>query len=1050
MSAGAPLATAVPMESPARLPRGEAIAASPNKASRSVVWGLAILAAGTLSLAAAIVFLATVLLPARPAPLAADNSTARAIGAAPTAPAQRASASAAGPDDVRREDVAELPAQSDIASSAVDPGIDTEIEDATEPLVATEPDEVAPADPPPAVRPRPVRPRQETDSEDVVSLDFQDLPWKVEVDPPATTWTSAVEELSTRLLYSSSTSKFLFPSAASSPYVAVRQIGEPVKIYDLETGRFDRKFNVKPQRDTLAVSSDGERIAALDAKFLTICEVGEAEPLIVKFEDAKQGNEFLAFASLDLVHSTGNLVTVFDPVTGKRRRQLKLGRPEALQAAAVSPGGRFLALCAPSGGVALIDLDEWTSAGMVMAIPDKVRRLAFSGDGAKLAALTADSQVICWDMARGAELYRREFDRDLGLQSRDSGRNFQWLVDGSGWLVQRSIVDEASGAVVVQLPEAHDRLIADRKRMLVVDRSGNRRDNALRLEALPQEQIATGRAAAAAGGQLADVGLPPLTRVDLTGAKAIDITAPCDWSVQPDPAPPVPAGLLDKPVLLPVPISAAVQTYLGFGDTPQAVVALRTGDDRLDIARSLLRVDLATGEKLGEWNLPGPAFVMDVSPDGSRVALSREPQSGRVDIYSLPAGKFEAAWRPSPPTRGFPVPHLGSFLDSEHIMATSWTGLSYWKLPGCECLAQCAASRVPYWPVVSPGRRYLASVLEREVVFFDTRRNSIAGRVTASSYVNRSAFHPSGNKLAALSSEEGEFRVTVWNLEDGKRLSEVALPASASGLAWCDDCLLAQYEDHCLLIDPQRSLVLWKYEHEHAKLRSDSPDSRCWVLLKSQKRIEWSQPVLCAFKLPEPFVSQVTADARATEPLLKRADRVAIEISVADKFGKEEQQTLRKTAAAALARAFAKRGFVADKASDLRMVFTFGMEKTEDVLRINNVTHQQIIPVYELTTTVALQYGRQAEVVWQREIFKNRTTSENLFAAVGSDLAAHCYRKQAIAAADSLGNFSLPSTVLPPEVSHGLGKSKLTVEGPIEAEQNEPLPERPRIDPTRI
>jgi WD40 repeat protein len=105
----------------------------------------------------------------------------------------------------------------------------------------------------------------------------------------------------------------------------------------------------------------------------------------------------LATVSRDLRIRQGDLVILWDPVTGRERRRLPRLKPGEASSVALSPDGKILA--AGSSEVCLWEVASGKLRGTLDGVGDGVSKLAFAPDGKTLATADLDGTVTLWDVA---------------------------------------------------------------------------------------------------------------------------------------------------------------------------------------------------------------------------------------------------------------------------------------------------------------------------------------------------------------------------------------------------------------------------------------------------------------------------------------------------------------------------------------------------------------------------------------------------------------------------------------------------------------------------
>ncbi len=195
-------------------------------------------------------------------------------------------------------------------------------------------------------------------------------------------------------------------AVSSARTVAVWNVADGKELF-----RFDEPDNAL-LRNFLSMSSDGRRLAALCTD--RILRVWETDSGTVVFQHpvkSQQGFEIrlspdggrLLLAGSELGDAgLIRTVSLLDLPTGKTVGQIDLGDAESLHGAAFSPDGARVAL-ALDGVAQVWDTREWKQIREIAGRFTHPDALAFSPDGAMLAAGTADGEVILWDRTTDRE-----------------------------------------------------------------------------------------------------------------------------------------------------------------------------------------------------------------------------------------------------------------------------------------------------------------------------------------------------------------------------------------------------------------------------------------------------------------------------------------------------------------------------------------------------------------------------------------------------------------------------------------------------------------------
>jgi WD40 repeat protein len=122
---------------------------------------------------------------------------------------------------------------------------------------------------------------------------------------------------------------------------------------------------------------------------------------------------------VEVTPKKGYLVLLWDPATGKEIRRFE-GLRDKVRSVAFSPDGKKLAAAARDGQVCLWDAATGKELLFIMAHPDTTDAtfaaspcVAFAPDGKQLATASTDRTVRLWDATTGKELMRFQADGAL-------------------------------------------------------------------------------------------------------------------------------------------------------------------------------------------------------------------------------------------------------------------------------------------------------------------------------------------------------------------------------------------------------------------------------------------------------------------------------------------------------------------------------------------------------------------------------------------------------------------------------------------------------------
>ncbi|MCR4415312.1 MAG: WD40 repeat domain-containing protein, partial [Thermoguttaceae bacterium] len=685
------------------------------------------------------------------------------------------------------------------------------------------------------------------------------------------------------------TAEVVFPTRPSR-FVAIgsnRGADDYREVWNLETLQAGERIGGQWKRaELVALSPDGRHLAVYGRQETRFTE---GQIAVFSAETAKQVALFPVTAAhrahyLDIAAS-GQVVLVRDSmgrteasVWNLKDRQLArrftLGtgmcRREQL---ALSPGGRYLALvggdlrvCEIANGQTVIDAAVPRAPGWG---PGQVRATAFSPDGRHLAFLVEDGaawRAYCWDLtAQGPPEVKRIgsqwAQRLRAVEPNCHEPRLEWMPDGIGWLAFGAVVlDRQTGEGIWEFPKAarqkSPRRLLDSTRLLSVTRKESGR--VLECIEVPHEKLRKAADVVRQGGDLIDVALGPLARLDRSSQKSAGLAggqAPA-WSVKPDPAPPPERKYSDQPL----PIAGLVkQVCFSSPASGQAVVLaipnphaesagavtaeLLAGFERLP--GRLERFDLFAGKRLGRIDLPCPGDLLDVSPSGRRALLRFGGQ--RIDVWSLDEGKPLCGLRPwTPPKDATLVPPIWArFVDDDRIvsLAGSPGELTLWEIPACRAVYAYPAATV-WSAALSPGRNYIALRDEGRIVMVEAATGEVQGvlpfpqgSVLGAWEPGAAAFSLDGTRFAAAWRGETISDLVAWDLSTGALIADAHDVAPGQTLQWHGPGhLLVTQTGTSYLVDLKRHAVVWRYQYTGGWPVAAPPDQRQWVVVQSPLR----------------------------------------------------------------------------------------------------------------------------------------------------------------------------------------------------------------------
>jgi len=658
-----------------------------------------------------------------------------------------------------------------------------------------------------------------------------------------------------------------------------------------------------PDGDLLAVNPGGKaklQIWSLKRK-AKIKEIDLGERALV---------QYLGFAGtrrLLVSSGFGKGLRVFDPRSGTETAQIDVQGAGSGRKLAISPGGNYLAVGETNDRpIKLFDIRNGATAGE-LELPAggehrSVDALCFSPDGQEFAVLYrgTNASLACWSLKTGKLVVEHKFERSIGelAAAGQSESDLEFIPGGKGWLVAgKSIVDREQGGPIWTAKsatrESNVVRLLDGERLLVI--AGSFTNRKLTIDKLPWSEIAKSAAVVAKGGTAADLGLPAITKATAEGGTQLAVpNSKQDWNAPLDALAPS-TGLTPDAIVL-----SGLPTGLLIAPQGGRVVVASTRVDRTAGTFSGAMIsnyacfNLKTGKEDGAIKPGFATRALDVSPDGTRLALVTQPSAERIDIFEFAGGKPVAAMRPYQEEQGLKSHVIwAGFISNDRILTMSGSDgkLCLWSLPDCKLqyTALCPGQKlVP----LSPGLKTMIVSAGDVYQMLDTATGAPLGTLEPPDapirIINGFAFNASTTKFAAIVGLAPNQVVAIWDLATGQRERQFPIESGES-LAWtADDRLLVHRmlsvgaggtlpPHRSDLFDPATGRVLWRYQLPIGKHGDLSLGGRTWFAASK----DYGQPVkLVGAAIPGSDVAKIIAGAPQPQSLLPQGTAVTLDVSV--------------------------------------------------------------------------------------------------------------------------------------------------------------------------
>jgi hypothetical protein len=744
--------------------------------------------------------------------------------------------------------------------------------------------------------------------------------------------------------------------------------------------------------------------------------------------DAPQGAfgvKAIGFVNADrlVVHASQGpteTITVHD-IPGKKE-VLTFNLAKSARSFAMSRSGRYL-VAVSRDALDVYDLTTGKAAGhadfpgAAVAGTDPVA--AFDNAGKELAvAIPGGStlRVIVLSVADGKVL--ADTTTEPKTDHPVTGKTLQYNPDDTSLLLRDTVIDRASLEAVFQLPP-RDNLVytrwADPSSAIMVYTTTNR----VAFQGVPVDKtkIAKSIETPAAGGNVEDAGMFPLTPVNMAAAKnvSLDNAASTPWNVQVwDPTSKI------KTIAAAIPLKPATNMPIpqgtgpfrrAYDDKPTALLFTSrethavfiehaaTSDGSADEALRrnpfhrakawIERHDLVAGALNAQLEIPPLLQVLDASETGKTLVFRAGSGADRLELWALdkavykpilalrPFGEEKTAAGNVPNPTGEHTIVWAALIDDSHVLALSGAReLACFDVPAGKPLWRATltvGAGNPYYRgrataddpglMLSPDRKLAAATVATGVCVFDPLTGkALNGLPNSAETIAAQAvgFSPDGGRLAALIYRFENPFLQVYDLHNGATLADIPLPArSRAGSPQFLD------PDHVLLPDGalvslQKKAIVWNYQLANPDLHRGSvaPYDRYLYVSRPEGRIS---AAIVSVPLLTPEV-KAAEDAINPDELYTWMPGMSVKLS-ADFVGPDD---FKKAELARWKQGLTDRGIVVadDAPNELRvhnMLLDGGDTQYVDRMSREKVTLHQKIPGY----SIVLQAG--GKDLWKTE-----------------------------------------------------------------------------------
>lgn len=411
---------------------------------------------------------------------------------------------------------------------------------------------------------------------------------------------------------------------------------------------------------------------------------------------------------------------------------------DAYDFAAISPGGKYIAVCSDSGVRVWASEDGEEVAGIRLPrYSEGIQKLgiAFNHAGTELALFVEETSnrertLVTWDLATAKPTYYALGDRFETTDRsylREANAPCPSLMPGPAgcWIVLRAgIIDPATRSLVERFQtDSFPQRPLSPTCMLDAETGIGSIGNTPRLEIKFYGQEFADRVAAVRdAGTINAIKATKLTSVDVANARYLNMQpVAAGWRASADPGP----AARTLPTNVKYPLGRDVRDLMISDDQRCFVTLSDSADANTESQDSgfLSWFNLENGTGLSRIPLAWWADLKDVSPSGNRVVLTAANNYERQQapdrffaVYEQGQKEAIATWVPYPngseSQPGMIDNAWAAFVDEEHVMTLDRQNvLVLWKLP--ECRAVWVMNEVSHVPALSPGRKYFLCEMDQ-------------------------------------------------------------------------------------------------------------------------------------------------------------------------------------------------------------------------------------------------------------------------------------------------------------------------------------------------